>query len=174
MNHRHSLTLLLVSAFTGAFCQTPLPSSAAKPAAEASALESSAPEAAALTQLLKDFLQGASHNDIAIHERFWAEDLIYTSAAGRRRTKDDIRHDLAKENSSAAKDAQTTYSSEDIRIHQYGTTAIVAFELIATTAKDGKTETAHYLNTGTFLKRDGKWQVVAWQATKKADEDEQK
>jgi hypothetical protein len=23
----------------------------------------------------------------------------------------------------------------------------------------------HYLNTGTFLKRDGKWQAVGWQAT---------
>jgi ketosteroid isomerase-like protein len=166
MNRKLCLTVLLCSALSlAAFCQTPH-SSATKSAAETPTVESSAPDAAALTQLLKDFLQGASSNDIATHERFWAEDLIYTSALGRRRTKNDIRHDLAKENSSEAKNEQTTYSGEDIRIHQYGTTAIVAFELIATTNKDGKTETTHYLNTGTFLKRDGKWQVVAWQATK--------
>ena len=139
------------------------------PGALAQQSSATAPDAAELTQLLKDFLQGASHNDIAAHERFWAEDLIYTSALGRRRGKDDIRRDVQEENSSPTKKEQTTYSAEDIRIRQYGATAIVAFELVGTTTKDGKTETAHYLNTGTFLKRDGKWQVVAWQATKKAE-----
>jgi hypothetical protein len=117
---------------------------------------SAAPEAAELTQLLKDFLQGASQNDIASHERFWADDVIYTSSLGRRRMKDDILRDVRKENSSTPKNEQTNYSAEDIRIRQYGTTAIVAFELVGTTTKDGKTETARYLNTGTFLKRNGK------------------
>src|SRR5437764_9259682 len=130
------------------------------------------PHAPQLTKLLNDFLEGASHNDVAMHERFWAEDVIYTSAAGRRRTKDDIRNDVAKANSSEPKNDQATYSAEHIRIHQYGTTAIIAFELIAITTKEGKTETAHYLRTGTFLKRDGKWQVVAWQATKKGPGEE--
>jgi len=128
-----------------------------------------APDSAELTQLLKQFLDGASRNDIKMHERFWAEDLTYTSSAGRRRTKDDIRKDIAKENASPKTDnEQTRYTAEDIRIRQYGTTAVVTFELVGETTKDGKRETGHYLNTGTFLKRDGKWQVVAWQATKKA------
>jgi len=107
-----------------------------------------------------------------MHERFWAEDLIYTSALGRRRTKADVRRDVAKANSAQAGKEQANYSAEDIRIQQYGTTAIVAFKLVATTTKDGKTETTHYLNTGTFLKRDGKWQAVAWQATKISPEPE--
>src|SRR4029077_10253907 len=101
-----------------------------------------APETAELTQLVKDFLQGASRNDLTTHERFWAEDLIYTSAVGRRSTKEDIRRDLAKENSAQSRNEQASYSAEDIRIHQYGTTAIVAFELVATTTKEGKTETS--------------------------------
>ncbi|HEU0106862.1 MAG TPA: hypothetical protein VFT38_11870, partial [Vicinamibacteria bacterium] len=33
---------------------------------------------AELTRLLREFLAGASRNDAAAHERFWAEDLIYT------------------------------------------------------------------------------------------------
>jgi hypothetical protein len=41
--------------------------------------------------------------------------------------------------------------------------AIVAFRLIGT-AEDGTVQ--QYFNTGTFLKRDGAWRVVAWQATK--------
>jgi hypothetical protein len=41
--------------------------------------------------------------------------------------------------------------------------------LVATSKKEGKTEVTNYLNTGTFLKRNGKWQVVSWQATKMAE-----
>ena len=65
-------------------------------------------------------------------------------------------------------DPKTAYTAEDVRIQQYGNTAIVAFRLVATTQKDGKTEVENYLNSGTFLKRKGKWQVVNWQATKAA------
>jgi hypothetical protein len=44
---------------------------------------------------------------------------------------------------------------------------IVAFRLVGnTTHVDGKVETAQYRNTGTFLRRNGRWQAVAWQATK--------
>jgi ketosteroid isomerase-like protein len=63
-------------------------------------------------------------------------------------------------------DATTTYSAEEIRIQQYGDTAVVAFRLVGTTVKDGKTEVANFLNSGTFLRRNGKWQVVNWQATR--------
>ena len=32
-----------------------------------------------LTGMLNEFLAGASINDAAAHDRFWAEDLVYTS-----------------------------------------------------------------------------------------------
>ena len=41
----------------------------------------------------------------------------------------------------------------------------LAFRLVATTDKAGAKEIKNYLNSGTFLKRGGKWQVVNWQAT---------
>ena len=132
---------------------------------------SPAPEAAELTKLLKDFLAGASTNNITVHEYFWADDLIYTSALGRRKGKADIMRELRAEASASATptpadEGTTVYTAEDIRIQQYGTTAIVAFRLVATTKKADKTEVANYFNTGTFLKRDAKWQAVGWQATK--------
>lgn len=125
-----------------------------------------APDAAELTKLLNDFLAGASRNDVAMHERFWADDVIYTGSAGRRRGKAEIMKDVRSAPAPKPGDAKTTYTAEDVRIQQYGNTAIVAFRLVGTTEKDGKTEVAKYLNTGTFLKRKGKWQVVSWQATK--------
>jgi hypothetical protein len=128
-----------------------------------------APDAAELTALLKNFLEGASRNDAAMHDRFWAEDLIYTTSSGRRKGKADIMRDLRSVPAPKTGEPLTIYSAEDIRIQQYSDTAIVAFRLVGTTKKEGKTEVANYLNTGTFLKRKGKWQVVSWQATKMAD-----
>lgn len=129
------------------------------------AQSSSAPDSAELTKLLNEFLAGASKNDLAMHERFWADDLIYTGSVGRRIGKADILREVKAESSEKKDEPQTTYSAEDIRIHQYGDTAIVVFRLVGTTEKDGEKQTKNYLNTGTFLKRDGKWQAVAWQAT---------
>ena len=55
-------------------------------------------------------------------------------------------------------------TAEDIRIRQYGDTAVVAFRLLGS-PEDGSGKVMEYLNTGTFLKRDAEWRVVAWQAT---------
>jgi ketosteroid isomerase-like protein len=133
-----------------------------------------APDAAELKKLLKDFLAGAGRNDIAMHERFWADDLIYTSAKGRRKGKADILRELREEAPPKPGDETTVYTAEDIRIQQYGDTAIVAFRLVATTDKGGAKTVANYLNTGTFLKRAGKWQAAGWQATMMPAESEPK
>jgi len=124
-----------------------------------------APDAAELTKLLQDFLAGAGRNDAAMHERFWADDLIYTSALGRRKGKADILRELRAEGLPKPGDETAVYTAEDIRIQQYGDTAIVAFRLVATIDKAGAKTVANYLNTGTLLKRNGKWQAVGWQAT---------
>jgi ketosteroid isomerase-like protein len=126
-----------------------------------------APDATELTKLLQDFLAGASKNDIAMHDRFWADELVYTSALGRRKSKPDIMRELGEETKATPKpeEGTTIYTAEDIRIQQYSDTAVVAFRLVATTDKAGAKTIANYFNTGTFLKRNGKWQVIAWQAT---------
>ena len=126
----------------------------------------SAPDAPELTKILKNFL---SHvDDVKTHDAFWAEDLVYTSGMGKVRRKSDIIKSMTE---SAGKPAdpnekKSTYAAEDITIQQYGDTAIVAFKLVH--MEDGKV-VDNYRNTGTFLKRKGKWQVVAWQATKIAE-----
>jgi ketosteroid isomerase-like protein len=121
-----------------------------------------APDAAELTKLLNDFLAGASRNDVAVHESFWADDLIYTRSAGRRVNKAEVMHDVRTTPAPKPTDPKTIYTAEDIRIQQYGDTAVVAFRLVATTEKS----VANLLNSGTFVKRNGKWQVVNWQSTR--------
>jgi hypothetical protein len=119
-----------------------------------------------LTKLLKEFLTGASRNDAAMHDRFWAEELIYTGSSGRRIGKSDIMRDVRSAPAPKPGDPTTTYGAEDIRIQQYGDTAIVAFRLVGKTENDRRTLVTNYLNSGTFLKRNGKWQAVSWQATR--------
>lgn len=126
-----------------------------------------APDAPELTRLLSEFLAGAGRNDAAVHDRFWAEDLIYTRSAGVRTNKAEIMKGL-KVTAPAPKpgDPVTVYTAEDIKIQQYGNAAVVAFRLVSTTTKaDGTKTSGNNLNTGTFIKRNGKWQVVAWQST---------
>ncbi len=127
--------------------------------------ETSAPDASELTKLLQDFLAGAGKNDAAMHERFWAEDLIYTASAGRRIGKADILREVREEGPPKPGDKETVYTAKEIRVQHYGDTAVVAFRLVATTDENGKKSVSTYLNTGTFLRRAGQWKAVAWQAT---------
>lgn len=131
-----------------------------------SAPAGTAPAAAALTRLLHEFLAGASHNDAGVHERFWADDLVYTGSSGRRIGKADIMKDVRAEPAPAPGDPNVTFSAEDVRIQQYGQAALVAFRLVATTVKGDSTRVEQYLNSGFFIRRHGRWQAVGWQATR--------
>ncbi len=125
-----------------------------------------------LTAMLHEFLAGASVGDVSAHDKFWSDNLIYTSSAGTRTDKAQIMASMTPADDAAetadADDAgpSTVYSAEEIQVDLYGSTAIVAFKLVGTPQGEDDAAIAYYFNTGTFLKRDGTWQVVAWQATK--------
>lgn len=125
-----------------------------------------------LTAMLSQFLQDAARNNAAGFDTFFADDVIYTRSAGVVTTKAEIMKSVS---SSAARgpalESTNTYSAEDITIHEYGDTAVVAFRLVSRQDHSaGKPPSiSNYRNTGTFLKRNGRWQVVAWQSTKIPD-----
>lgn len=124
-----------------------------------------------LTQMLNEFLAGASVNDAAAHDRFWAEELVYTSSRGLRYGKAEIMEGMSAGAGSGEDEPAVVYSAEDIQIRQYGLTAVVAFRLLGTPADDPD-NILQYFNTGTFVKRNGEWRVVAWQATVIPDGDQ--
>lgn len=128
--------------------------------------QTSAPDGPELTRLLSEFLAAASRNDAAAHDRFWAEDLIYTRGAGVRIGKADIMKSVRS--SPPVKPGEqppAVFTAEDILVQQYGKVAVVAFRLVAKTERDGKPVVANYFNTDVFVKRDSKWQVVSHQVT---------
>jgi ketosteroid isomerase-like protein len=126
-----------------------------------------------LTALLHEFLTGVSKNDNSVYDRFFADDLIYTRSAGVTIAKADILKSL--DEPPKPDDPKTAYDADDVTVHAYGNMAVMNFRLIQhMTNKDGSTETHYYRNTGTFLKRNGRWQVVAWQATRVPQKDKEK
>ncbi len=125
-----------------------------------------APDGPELTRMIHEFLAAASRNDAAAHDRFWAEDLIYTRGAGVRVGKADIMKSVRSSTPvKPGEQPSAVFTAEDIRVQQYGNVAVVAFRLVAKTERDGKPVVANYFNTDVLVKRDSKWQVVSHQVT---------
>ena len=120
-----------------------------------------------ITALLNEFL--SRNSEPAEHERFWADDLVYTGSSGKVRTKPEIMKEIhdseaaAKAAGGKAAEPDTTFGAEDILVRPYGEIAALTFRLVAH-SPDGKTE--YYRNSGAFIHRDGRWQAITWQATK--------
>ena len=127
---------------------------------QSTAADSNQNDAGELTAMLNKFLGTSDQKDA--HVDFWADDLVYTSSNGTRFGKADILSGFDETEDEDAGPVMS-YSGEDVKVQLFGTTAIITFQLVGT--PDDGSEVKNYFNTGTFLKRDGKWQAVAWQAT---------
>jgi hypothetical protein len=120
-----------------------------------------------LTDMLQEFL--ANSDKAAAHASFWADDLVYSSSAGLRFGKADIMAGFESGGEDVGSDQvpAVVYSGEEVDVRLYGDTAVIAFKLVGTpTNEAADSDVLYFYNTGTLLKRDGIWQVVAWQATK--------
>ena len=123
---------------------------------------------AEVTALLQEFLSKVTSP--AMHQRFWADDVIYVSNAGVVRTKADILKGMKAEEPAAPAGGGGAapaggYSAEDVVVRQFGETVVLNFRLVQHTP--GQPDTS-FRNSGVFVLRGGQWQVVSWQATKVA------
>lgn len=128
---------------------------------------------AEITALLTSFLSPGKNPTRAAHERFWADDLVYTSSAGKVTHKAEILASFDEAPKAATAEEEETapvYSAEDVLVRPYGEMAALTFRLVARAA-DGSVQ--YYRNSGTFLRRDGKWQAITWQATRVPPESSQ-
>lgn len=116
-----------------------------------------------VTARVRDFLANVPKNDPQVFQDFFADDVIYTRSAGVTVTKADILKNIDVR---ATNEPQATFGADDFTVHAYGEMAVVNFRLIMHNTENGKAATAYFRNTGTFMKRNGKWQAVAWQATR--------
>jgi ketosteroid isomerase-like protein len=120
-----------------------------------------------VTRLLRDFLAAVPRSDKQVFDRFFADDVIYTRGVGVTVNKAEIMKNVG---TGAAGGPASTYEADDITVHAYGKMAIVNFRLVQHTEEKGSPVTNYFRNTGTFLRRNHQWQVVAWQATRVPEE----
>jgi ketosteroid isomerase-like protein len=115
-----------------------------------------------IEQLVRDFLRNVPKNDPKVFQEFFADDVIYTRSAGVTVNKAEILKNIGVR---AANEPEVTYEADDVTVHPYGNMAVINFRLV----QHNGAQTNYFRNTGTFLKRHGQWQAVAWQATKAAE-----
>ena len=115
-----------------------------------------------LVAVVQDFLKNVPDNKRSTFDRFFADDVIYTRGTGQVVTKKDI---LADTGNPTVPRANATFTGEDFTVHQYGDMAVVNFRLVLHATDNDKPVTRSFRNTGTFMKRNGQWQAIAWQAT---------
>jgi len=114
----------------------------------------------ALIQLENDWGAAAKSKDKAWFERTFAEEYTAIGSSGKMRNKTE---DIAETMSSS--DTLTTDEASDMKVRVYGDAAVVTGRLHqAGKGKDGSFDRNYYW-TDTFVRRDGRWQVVATQST---------
>jgi Domain of unknown function (DUF4440) len=130
------------------------------------ALSAAAGTESDIASLLNEFL--AKVDDPAMHDRFWAADLVYVSAAGVVKNKAGILEAMRAGDTPGTRDKKpdepkTTFSAEDVKVRPLAAeVAVLTFRLVQHVGD----KTNHFRNSGTFVRRDGRWQAVSWQATR--------
>ena len=115
---------------------------------------------AAISQTLQAmeqaWLDAEKNNDAAAFEQIVADDWIAVNPDGKSQTK--------AERAAEIKTAHVVSATlGDMRIRVFGDTAVVTGTDDEITMTDGKKSSDHYVWTDVFVKRNGKWLVVASQ-----------
>jgi ketosteroid isomerase-like protein len=100
--------------------------------------------------------------DVATFDRLFAKDFTHTSHDGRFRTRAEWMKGRVQ-----GKSSYKSYDIEDLQIRSYGTTAVVTCLVKPSwTETDGGAASGRFRLLRVWVKRDGRWQVVAFQSTR--------
>ncbi len=113
-----------------------------------------------LMQVERDIGTANVGRDKAFFERIEADEFIFTDAGGGLTTK---REDVASLDQPPGEFRLVAYVPDEMKVYLYGQTAVV-FGHVTTTArssKDGREVTRQSRFTDVFVRRAGRWQIVA-------------
>src|SRR5688500_6569195 len=108
----------------------------------------------------EDFDRAIVARDVAAYERIFAEDFIFTSFDGSVSNRD--------QEIERVRTGNLTFEygkSDDVRVKVYGKTAVVTGRFSARGKRNGTPFSFVERYTGVFVKRKGRWQMVAEHAT---------
>src|SRR3989454_5402979 len=108
-----------------------------------------------LLRLEDDWTVGLTHRDAAVFRRLLADGFIYTED-DRTVGRDDVLRDVV-----AGPDTVETAPNEDMKVHRFGTTAIVTGWLVVAGHGPKGAFSRRYRFTDTWVRRGGAWGVDA-------------
>ena len=104
--------------------------------------------------------QAQVQRDIATLDRLLADDFVLTRANG---LVSDKAQNLSEIQSGGI--SFSSYENDDVRVRFYGDAAVVTGQVTASGTNKGQDFSGRFRYTKVFVKRDGRWQIVAWHAT---------
>ena len=116
-----------------------------------------------LVKLENDWSTAWQKKDAAFLQKLFADEYLSTDQDGATFTK---AQDLA--NVASASTSMTSFVLSDLKVHVYGDAAMVTGLNTTKATFLGKDTSGAYRFTDVFVKRDGRWQVVATHASRVA------
>ena len=113
-----------------------------------------------LIKLENDWATAWQKKDAAFLQKLFADEYLSTDQDGATFTN---AQDLA--NVSAPGTSMTSFALTDLKVHVYGDTAVVTGLNTVKAMFKGKDTSGAYRFTDVFVRRDGRWQVVATQGS---------
>jgi ketosteroid isomerase-like protein len=117
-----------------------------------------------LLQIDNDLLNAYVHWDLSVRDRYVADDFVGVDGSGNVYSKQQDMQEL-KEGTFAMQ----AFMTEGVQARIFGDSAIVTGRNTATSVYKGKEHTGTIRYVDTFLRRDGRWQMVYSQDTNVAD-----
>ena len=133
--------------------------SAAQPATPGAAKPAATKAEEEVKKVERAWLDAYEKNDAEAMDRIVADDFTITFPNGSIQTKADVVAGVKrprKEGQPAPK-----FRTEDVKSRAYGDTVVLIGKVVSEFTRDGKEVKEESRYTDTYVKRDGKWQVVA-------------
>lgn len=153
------LSFVTLSVFAAFFssCAAPEEKAASSPAPSAAPTTSPAENVEQIVaKLERDWADAMVKSDVAALDHIVADDFSYTNWDGTTITKAQHLEDIK---SGASKSASLI--PNNIKVRVFGDVAVVTLGQQEKAQYKGKDTSGHYLYTDTWVKRNGKWQIVA-------------
>ena len=107
-------------------------------------------------KLERAWLDAYEKKDVAAMNAIVADDFTITFTDGSMQTKPQIMESLKRPGGTSSK-----FTTENVRSRSYGDTVILIGVVISEWTENGEKKTDRQRYTDTYVKRNGKWQVVA-------------
>lgn len=108
--------------------------------------------------LEEELTQMEMHLDVEALDRIYADDIMVTAPTGVCVDKPAVTTEVRQ---AADKAKVERYDKDDLKVRAYGETVVTSYRITAKARFEETEINAHFCITNVWLKREGRWQIVA-------------